>query len=93
MENWKRALLADSAGISVILLLNGKRTAGLLVAGAGLATLASEYPDEFAEFRDNLPHYVEKGSSYLDVVSRVGSRLADVTQRRGASWYEALLER
>jgi hypothetical protein len=93
MENWKRALLAGSAAFSVILLLSGKRTAGLLVAGAGLATLASEYPDEFAEFRDNLPRYVEKGTSYLDVVARVGSRLSDVTQRRGAAWYEALLER
>ncbi|MBA3914075.1 MAG: hypothetical protein H0X25_09545 [Acidobacteriales bacterium] len=93
MENWKRALMAASAGLSVILLLSGKRTAGMLVAGVGLATLASEYPDEFADFRDNLPHYVQKGTSYLDVVSRVGERLAEATKGRGGAWYEALLER
>lgn len=93
MENWKRGLVAASAGISVILLLTGKRTAGLLAAGVGLAALAAEYPEEFADFRDNLPHYVEKGTSYLDVISRVGERVANAGQRRGTAWYDALLQR
>lgn len=91
MENWKRAVLAGSAVGSVILLLKGKSTAGLVVAGVGLATLAAEYPDEFAKFRRRLPDYVERGSSFLDVVSRVGERIADAAGGRGSNWYDALL--
>jgi len=56
-----------------------------------LATLASEYPDQFAEFRENLPDYVERGTHFLDVVSRVGERLAEAAENRGSAWYEALL--
>jgi len=91
MENWKRALLAGSAGASVMLLLNGKRAAGVLCAGISLATLASEYPDQFAEFREKLPDYVERGTRFLDVVSRAGERLAEAAESRGSAWYEALL--
>lgn len=91
METWKRALLAGSAGASAIMLLKGNRTAGLILAGVGLATLASEYPEKFDEFRENLPHYVERTSTYLDVVARVGERLASRGGARGSEWLEALL--
>jgi hypothetical protein len=91
MENWKRALLAGSIGAGAIMLLKGNRTAGLIFAGVGLATLASEYPEKFAEFRENLPNYVERGTTFLDVVSRVGERLAEAAEGRGAAWYQALL--
>ncbi len=91
MENWKQAVLAGSAIGSVVLLLKGKRTAGLVVAGVGLATLAAEYPDEFRKFRRHLPDYVERGQTFLDVVARVGERLADATAGRSSAWYEALL--
>jgi hypothetical protein len=91
MENWKKALLIGAATTGAILLLRGQRTAGLVCAGVGLATLASEYPEKFAEIRDNLPEYVDRGTTFLDVVSKVGDRLAQVAEKRGATWYEALL--
>ena len=91
MENWKKALLAGSAGAGAILFLKGKPAAGLVLAGVGLATLASEYPEKFAEFRENLPDYVDRGTSFLNVVSRAGERLAEAAERRGSGWYEALL--
>ncbi len=91
MEAWKRALLAGSAGAAAIMFLKGKPTAGVILAGVGLATLASEYPDKFAEFRERLPEYVERGNTFLNVISRVGERLADATEHRGSTWYEALL--
>ena len=91
MENWKRTLLAGAAGVSVILLLKGHKLAALIAAGVSLAALASEYPEQFAEFRENLPQYLERGNSFLDVVSRAGERLADVAGNRGAEWYEALV--
>jgi hypothetical protein len=73
--------------------LKGSRTGGLIFGGVALATLASEYPDKFAEIRAKLPDYVERGSTFLEVVSRVGERLADVAESRGSAWLEALLER
>ena len=91
MENWKKAVLAGSAGVAAILLLKGNRTAGLLFSGVALAALASEYPDTFAEIRTQLPHYIERGTTLLEVASRIGERFADVSESRGSAWYEALL--
>ena len=91
MENWKRALIAGSAGLGTIMLLQRRKTAGLVLTGISLAVLASEYPEKFAEIRDRMPEYVEKGTQYLEVVSRVGERVAEVAERRGTAWYDALL--
>jgi hypothetical protein len=91
MENWKRAVLAGSAGLSVICLLKGSRTGGVVFAGVALATLASEYPDEFARFRRKAPEYVERATTFLEVASQVGERIAYLAERRNSAWYEALL--
>lgn len=91
MENWKRAVLAGSAGLSAICLLKGSRTGGVVFAGVALATLASEYPDEFARFRRKAPEYVERATTFLEVASQVGERLAYLAERRNSAWYEALL--
>ena len=90
MENWKRALVGTSAGAAVLMLAKGKTTAGVIVAGVSLSILASEYPDRFAEIRDRLPEYIERGSAFLDIVLRAGARLAEVEGRR-ARWYGARL--
>jgi hypothetical protein len=93
MENWKTALVAGSVATGLILLLKGKHSAGLVVAGIGAATLAAEYPDKFAEIRDNAQHYMARGITFLDVASRVGQRISDVTEgRMGERWFERLLE-
>lgn len=92
MENWKKALIAAAAGTSVILLLQRKTAAGLVAAGVGLAAVASEYPEKFQEIRDRLPEYAERGTAFLDVVSRTTERLAKTSRRRGLSWFEALLD-
>jgi hypothetical protein len=91
MENWKKAVLAGSAGVGAILLLKGNRTGGLLFSGVALAALASEYPDTFAEIREELPHYIERGTTLLQVASRIGERFANVAESRGSAWYDALL--
>jgi hypothetical protein len=92
MENWKRALLAGSAGLSVICLLKGSRTGTMIFGGVALATLASEYPETFSEIRRKLPDYVERGATFLEVVSRVGERMAEVAETRGNRWLESLLQ-
>ena len=91
METWKRAVLAGSAGLSVVMLLKGSKTGGMIFGGVALATLASEYPDEFARFRRKIPDYVERATTFMEVASRVGERLADLAERRGSAWYDAIL--
>ncbi len=91
MENWKLALIGGAAGVSTIMFLNRKWTAGIILAGVGVATLASEYPEEFAEIRNRLPDFIERGNNFLEVASRVGDRLAEVAEHRGRTWYESLL--
>lgn len=92
MPNWKRALLAGSAGAAVVMFLKGRPAAGVVLAGIGLATLASEYPEKFEELRDKLPEYVERGASYFDSAARLGQRLAEAAERKGSAWYEGLLD-
>lgn len=91
MENWKRAVLAGSAGLAVVLLLKRKNAAGLISAGVAVATLASEYPDEFARIRSRLPYYMERASNFVEITTRLGERLSDLTSTGRTPWYEALL--
>jgi hypothetical protein len=90
MENWKVALASSAAGLGTALFLKKKWTAGVILVGVGIATIASEYPEKFAEVRDRLPDFIERGNNFLDVATRVGDRLAEVAESRG-NWYESLL--
>lgn len=91
MENWKVALIGGSAGVGTVLFLKKKWTAGIILTGVGLATLASEYPEKFEEVRRRLPDLIERGNGYLEVASRVGNRLAEAAESGPQSWYETLL--
>jgi hypothetical protein len=91
MENWKRVVVAGSVGAAAVMFAKGKTGAGVILAGVSLATLASEYPEKFAEIRDRIPEFVERGNAFLEIVARAGERLAEATESRGAAWYEALL--
>ncbi|HZQ17325.1 MAG TPA: hypothetical protein VFA90_01290 [Terriglobales bacterium] len=91
MESWKKAVIAGSTGLAAISLIKGKATGVFIFGGVALATLASEYPDKFADIRRNLPHYVDRGSTLLEVASRIGERLAEAAERKGSAWYESLL--
>jgi hypothetical protein len=89
MQIWKRALLAGSAGAATVMFLRRKPAAGMVLAGVGLATLATEYPEKFTELRERLPEYVERGTNYLELVARMAERLAQLAETRGTAWYEA----
>ena len=93
MENWKVALISGSAGVGTVLLLKKKWTAGIILAGVGLATLASEYPEKFEEVRRRLPDYIERGNNFLEVASQVGNRLAEAGANGSHNWFESLLSR
>jgi hypothetical protein len=91
MENWKVAVVSGAAGLGTALFLKRKWTAGIIVAGVGLATVASEYPEKFEEVRRQLPNYIEQGNRFLEVAARMGERLAEAAEDRSRSWYESLL--
>jgi hypothetical protein len=91
MESWKKAMVAGSGALAAVFLVRGNKTGVFIFGGVALATLASEYPEKFAEIRRNLPHYVDRGTTLLEVASRIGERLAEAAERRGSAWYESLL--
>jgi hypothetical protein len=92
MENWKRAVIAGSAGVATMLLLKRKRPAAVLVGGVGLAVLASEYPKYFVRVREELPSYVQQGTKFLDLAMRIGSRIEEFAEKRAARAFEELGE-
>ncbi len=92
MTNWKQAAIAISAGAAVVLLMKGRRPAALLAGGIGMAVLASEYPDKFERFREELPRYVEKGTGFLDMAMRVGSKIGELAEKRALNAFEELGE-
>jgi hypothetical protein len=92
MENWKRAVIAGSAGTAALLVLKGRRPAAVLVGSVGLAVLASEYPAHFARIREELPSYVRQGTQFLDLAIKIGSKIEDLAAGRAARAFEELGE-
>ena len=92
MENWKKAVIAGSAGAAVILMIKGRRPAGVLVAGVGLAVLASEYPEKFTQIREEIPSYVRQGTRFVDLAMKMGSRISELVERRAAGLMQELEE-
>ena len=83
MQNWKRAVIAGSVGTAAILMLKGKRPAGVLVAGVGIAVLASEYPKQFERIREEIPMYVRQGTRFLELAMKIGGKIEQLAQSRG----------
>ena len=92
MENWKKAVIAGSTGVAAMLLLKGKRPAAVLAGGVGLAILASEYPEKFAQIRDEIPGYVRQGTRFLDLSMKIGNKVGELVERRGRGLMEQLEE-
>ena len=92
MENWKRAVIAASAGAAAILIVKGKRPAGVLAAGVGLAVLASEYPEKFTQIREEIPSYVRQGTRFLDLALKIGSKIGELVEQRASGLMRELEE-
>jgi len=77
MKNWKRALVFGSLGASAFLLISGKKPAAAVVAGVGLAALASEYPGQVEQLWERAPEYVTRGTQIMNGVAAFLERLAE----------------
>lgn len=92
MENWKRAVIAGSMGAAAILIVKGKRPAGVLAAGVGLAVLASEYPEKFTQIREEIPSYVRQGTRFVDLAMKIGSKIGELVEQRSRGLMQQLEE-
>jgi hypothetical protein len=92
MQNWKRAVIAGSAGAAAILMLKGKRPAAVLAGGVGLAVLASEYPEKFERIREEIPSYVRQGTKFLDLAMKIGGKIEQIAESRGRRLWDELRE-
>ena len=92
MDNWKRVAIAAAAGTATILLLKGRRPAAVLVGGVGMAVLASEYPEKFAQIREDLPSYVQQGTRLLETAMKIGSKIGEIAERRAMNAFEELAD-
>lgn len=92
MQNWKRAVIAGSTIAATVLMLKGKRPAGVLVGGVGLAVLVSEYPEKFEQIREEIPSYVRQGTRFLDLAMKIGTKMGQFAESRGRSMWEELAD-
>jgi hypothetical protein len=90
MKHWKQALIASSAGASIALGLQRRKTASLVLAGVGLVTLASEHAGKFKRLYQNLPDYLERGSKILETASLIGVGVAKFAESRGVTGWDEI---
>ena len=82
MQNWKRAVIFGSIGAGAMLVFTGRRSAGMACAAAGLAVLASEYPEKFEAVWENAPDYLQKGMQIFSTMQKIGENFADEAEKR-----------
>jgi len=75
--DWKKVLAYGSFAAGAVLFLTGRRSAGVVVAGVGVATLAAEHPEKFDELWKRMPEYVDKGGRLMDGIANFLERLAE----------------
>ncbi len=84
MTGWKQATVAGSLGLGIAIFLFGRRPAGMLLTGVGLAVLASEYRDPLEDFFEQAPEYIERGTRIVDALSRLAEHLRQAREQESA---------
>ena len=93
MQGWKRAVVFGTIGTGALLVITGRRPLGMAFAAAGLAVLASEYPEKFEAVWENAPEYLQKGMQIFSTLQKLGEGIAEEAERRSVkAWREARAE-
>ncbi len=92
MQNWKKAVIFGSIGAGAVLVLTGRRPVGMAVAAAGLAVLASEYPEKFEAVWENAPDYLQKGIQIFGTLQKLGEGFAEEAERRSVKAWRDVRE-
>ena len=90
MESWKKAAVLASIGAAAILFMRKRYPAGVLATGAGLALLASEYPEKFEKVRRSLPDYFDRGMQVMEMAAKAGQRITDAAGRSAVDAWEEI---
>jgi hypothetical protein len=77
--NWKKTLMYGSFAAGAVLFFTGRRPAGLVVAGIGVATLAADNPEKFRELWHRMPDYLDTGAKYVNMAATFLERVAEQT--------------
>ncbi len=89
MDSWKKAAVLGSMGAAAMLFLKKRYAAGVLATGAGLAVLASEYPEKFEQVRQALPDYFDRGMQVMEMAAKAGRRISEAAGRSAVdAWDE-----
>ncbi len=92
MQGWKKALVVGSIGAGAVLIATRRRPAGAALTAAGLALLASEYPEKFEAIWENAPEYINRATQILSVIAKVSERFAEQAERRSMEAWHNLQE-
>jgi hypothetical protein len=90
MESWKKAAVLASIGAAAVLFMKKKYPAGVLATGAGLALLASEYPEKFEKVRRSLPEYFDRGMQVMEMAAKAGQRITEAAGRSAVDAWEEI---
>lgn len=90
MDSWKKAAVLASIGAAAILFMKKKYPAGVLATGAGLALLASEYPERFEKVRRSLPQYFDRGMQVMEMAAKAGQRITEAAGRSAVDAWEEI---
>ena len=90
MESWKKAAVLASIGAAAILFMKKKYPAGVLATGAGLALLASEYPEKFEKVRRSMPEYFDRGMQVMEMAAKAGQRITEAAGRSAVDAWEEI---
>ena len=85
MQSWKKALVLGSIGLGVGLMVPRRRPLGMAFTAAGLAVLASEYPEKFEGIWENAPDYLHKGMEIFATLQKVGADFAEDAERHSVN--------
>ena len=92
MENWKKAVIFGGIGAGAVLFATGRRPAGLILAGIGAATLASEYPERLQQLWERAPEYMDRGNELMAAISRIAQRVSEMPIGSAGSRFREMME-
>jgi hypothetical protein len=90
MQGWKKAVIFGSIGAGAALVIAGRRPVGMACAAAGLAVLASEYPEKFEGVWENAPDYLQKAMQIFSTLEKLGENFAGEAERRSVKAWRDL---
>jgi hypothetical protein len=90
MQSWKKVIVFGSIGVGAALVIARRRPLGMAFAAAGLAVLASEYPEKFEAVWENAPEYLQKGMQIFSTLQKMGEGFAEEAERRSVSAWRDL---